>query len=464
MDTKRSRRTFLEDAAVAGLGLGVGLLTPWDVWAQCAPPGMPGTPTPWKGDYRAILPRKPASTLTAPEVTVLKKAYGEMRKLAMATPTDPRGWQHQANVHCWNCGGGGDQVHFRWKFFAWHRAQLYFHERILGQLIGDPNFRLPYWSWDNPAHRKLPPPYVTPNDASNPLFNATRGATPADALEEWVVGASVISNLMALNSFSSFGGGANSSGSAESGPHGGVHVFVDGDMGGFFTAGNDPVFYAHHSRVDKLWSDWNKASASHTNPGDPAFLNLTFTFFDENKVWTSMKASDMLDHENTLRYTYAEPLKLKIDLSKFKYFKIELKPEPDPRFIRIDPKVRDMVKRAVAQGQQLALHLEELDVERRMTGIYRIYASPEEAQKDAGPDSPGYLGYVALVPNSVKDPAAGPTGRPSVVLEATRSLSTVLGQRDQVQLSMVQHVKRARVGAVRRPIPVRARSIYLMLR
>lgn len=41
------------------------------------------------------------------------------------------------------------QVHFSWLFLPWHRWYLYFHERILGHLIGDPHFSLVFWNWDN---------------------------------------------------------------------------------------------------------------------------------------------------------------------------------------------------------------------------------------------------------------------------------------------------------------------------
>ncbi|HEY5908783.1 MAG TPA: tyrosinase family protein, partial [Vicinamibacteria bacterium] len=113
-----------------------------------------------------------------------------MRDLAVSDPSDPRGFAHQANIHCWNCGGVGSgiQVHGSWQFFAWHRAYLYFHERILGKLVGDMEFRLPYWDWDVASHRKLPPAYATPGDATNPLWNSTRFMDANDEVPEEDVG------------------------------------------------------------------------------------------------------------------------------------------------------------------------------------------------------------------------------------------------------------------------------------
>ncbi|MFI5079169.1 MAG: tyrosinase family protein, partial [Vicinamibacteria bacterium] len=226
-----------------------------------------------------------------------------MRDLAVSDPTDPRGIVHQANVHCWNCGQS-TQIHGSWSFFAWHRAELYFHERILGRLIKDEDFRLPYWDWDVSSHRTLPGAYTNPNDATNPLFNATRSKSPTDQIPAAWVDDDVTEGILTLGTFAEFGGTATASGSPEGTPHGPVHSWVGGDMGAFSTAAKDPVFFAHHSNIDKLWSDWHRLDSQHMDPTDPAFLNLTFTFFDENKVWRSIKASQVLDHENRLRYTY----------------------------------------------------------------------------------------------------------------------------------------------------------------
>ena len=41
------------------------------------------------------------------------------------------------------------QVHFSWIFLPWHRLYLYFHERILASLVGDPSFSLVFWNWDD---------------------------------------------------------------------------------------------------------------------------------------------------------------------------------------------------------------------------------------------------------------------------------------------------------------------------
>jgi hypothetical protein len=38
--------------------------------------------------------------------------------------------------------------------------------------------------------------------------------------------------------------------------HGRMHGVIGGFMGGLFTSSYDPIFFAHHAHVDKIWKDW----------------------------------------------------------------------------------------------------------------------------------------------------------------------------------------------------------------
>src|SRR5947209_14947364 len=166
-----TRRSFLR--RVAGLSAVAGFGTRGLFGAEpqnCAGPNRPA-PVKWTPDTNPILPRLAASTLSAADVTKLRNAYTALRNLAASQPDDPRGWLQQGDKHCWNCGGGldgksGEEIHGSWLFLPWHRAFLYFHERILGELINDKSLRLAYWDWDNAAHRAVPPAWVTPNNTT----------------------------------------------------------------------------------------------------------------------------------------------------------------------------------------------------------------------------------------------------------------------------------------------------------
>ena len=51
------------------------------------------------------------------------------------------------------------------------RFYLYFHERILGKLIGDDTFALPFWNWDAPGGMTMPALYA---NQSSPLYDERR--------------------------------------------------------------------------------------------------------------------------------------------------------------------------------------------------------------------------------------------------------------------------------------------------
>lgn len=116
-----------------------------------------------------------------------KEYYAKFEKalaLMKALPADdPRSFMQQANVHCAYCNltyqQTGDpslklQIHNCWHFFPWHRWYLYFYERILGKLIGDPTFGLPFWNWDNPDGMVMPQEFTKKD---SPLFNGRRNQT-----------------------------------------------------------------------------------------------------------------------------------------------------------------------------------------------------------------------------------------------------------------------------------------------
>ncbi|KAK7401433.1 hypothetical protein VNO78_12916 [Psophocarpus tetragonolobus] len=123
---------------------------------------------------------RPAAHLVNDEyLAKYKKAVGLMKNLPK---DDPRSFTQQANVHCAYCDGGYHQagfpdldleIHDCWLFFPYHRWYLYFHERILGSLINDPTFALPFWNWDSPEGMQLPSIYADPN---SPLYDTLRNA------------------------------------------------------------------------------------------------------------------------------------------------------------------------------------------------------------------------------------------------------------------------------------------------
>ena len=456
-----SRRIFLQQL---GLGVaGMGMLALWEPDGghpahhhqpidPCAPPAH-GAPRPFVRDCRPVRPRQIANRLSAAEVSQLKAAYQAMRALDTSDPNDPRGFKHQANIHCFHCAGAtSNQMHFTWSFFAWHRAYLYFHERILGKLIGNANFRLPFWGWDTSPYRTLPTPYVTPNDATNPLFNPTRQLTPGTSLPS-SFDDQLMSDTLGIATSAEFVGTATDSGVPEGSPHGEPHVYTGGDMGFFASAAKDPVFYAHHATLDKMWSDWNKSSSTHTNPIDAAFLNLTFSFFDENKVWRSIKASQVVDHERSLRYVY-EPYRFWDILPCLIWRPIRTNWAATQR---ITISGNPALATALRGNAPLRLAIRGMRVPVDRSTIYRIYGNQAEAQADRGTDSPSFLGVVPVVLNSPRN--TPPTrGTRNVNVTLRPAVRAALAQGASLQLFLVDANERA---ASKRVILVRAESVSL---
>ncbi|CAD6336268.1 unnamed protein product [Miscanthus lutarioriparius] len=101
--------------------------------------------------------------------------------LVKALPeSDPRSFYQQANVHCAYCAAAYRQagrpqlplqIHYSWLFFPFHRAYLYFFERVAARLLGDPGFAVPFWSWDVPEGMRMPPEFA---DVASPLYDPMR--------------------------------------------------------------------------------------------------------------------------------------------------------------------------------------------------------------------------------------------------------------------------------------------------
>ena len=135
-------------------------------------------------------PRPPAKRVRLAEfvkdprkLASLRRGVKKMREL---DSKDPRSWVFQANIHwrpffpvyVWkraNQGADPAQQLFRddpgftpepnvfnqcphgnWWFLPWHRAYLYYFERVLRWAAEDPTLTLPYWDYSDPEQRELP--------------------------------------------------------------------------------------------------------------------------------------------------------------------------------------------------------------------------------------------------------------------------------------------------------------------
>jgi len=183
-------------------------------------------------------------------------------------------------------------------FLPWHRIYLYYFERIVRTVLADPTFTMPYWNYTDPAQRALPVAFCVPASSSNSLYRKYRRASVnrGRALDEGQSDPSPL-NLGCLDQENYLPTDGVTQGfclNIDQGLHATVHVLV-GDrrgMGDITWSANDPIFWLHHSNIDRLWASWNEA---HDNPDNAAWREREFIFADEKGVRIAAKVGDFLD-------------------------------------------------------------------------------------------------------------------------------------------------------------------------
>uniref|UniRef100_A0ACD5V285 Uncharacterized protein n=1 Tax=Avena sativa TaxID=4498 RepID=A0ACD5V285_AVESA len=314
---------------------------------NCNPPDLPDTapdtnccPAFGTGIVDFQLPQQGSPLRVRPAAHLVDAQYLDKYERAVALmkqlpADDPRSFEQQWRVHCAYCDGAYDQVGFPdlelqihncWLFFPWHRFYVYFHERILGKLLGDDAFALPFWNWDAPGGMTLPPIYA---NQSSPLYNERRhpahqppfpldldynGTDPSIPTDQEIdenlmimyrqmVSSSKKTELFMGQPYRAGDAPDPGAGSIESVPHNPVHRWTGDarqpngeDMGNFYSAARDPIFFAHHSNIDRLWHVWRGLRPGlNTDFPDADWLDAAFLFYDEEARPVRVRVRDCLD-------------------------------------------------------------------------------------------------------------------------------------------------------------------------
>lgn len=198
-------------------------------------------------------------------------------------------------------------VHGYSPFFPWHRYMLATLEQELQRAV---RVTLPYWDWvyDSQA------PETAPIWGKGPLEFGGNGDAKTDCVtdgafagyttfypdkhclkrkwtERTTIGAfldmtSVQTHIANSKVYDTYA-------KAIEGAHGSVHVEIGGDMLDPMTSPNDPVFYLHHTNVDRLWWRWQAANPSLANTYGGVSLGT-------NMVQKAAAKSDMLPPYNVM--------------------------------------------------------------------------------------------------------------------------------------------------------------------
>lgn len=281
--------------------------------------------------------RKSVTTLTDADLAGLRAAL-----VAMQGISDDRGYQHYAGIHglplpgyCVHNDAAGilGNLQVGPLFLPWHRAYLYFFELALQDAGRDTTVTLPWWDWTtDPALRsEIPGAYAmqSVDGQPNPLYQGpiidipesqwegaretlatatgiTPGPLPAvtfrqpgalPAAPPRLPTQQEVNDALSAPSYVDFSQRIEQI-------HNGVHVWVGGTMSEIPVAAYDPLFYAHHTMIDRLWWLWQ---LQHPGASPPArYLNAPLPPFPSLTVGGTGNIND-LGYEYALAEVPFEP-------------------------------------------------------------------------------------------------------------------------------------------------------------
>jgi tyrosinase len=276
--------------------------------------------------------------------------------------TNPRDYFFWAGMHWWpgeewqwwtgllpephneywgHCTHGDAEV--QQYFLPWHRIYIYFYEVIVRghvkELGGPDDWALPYWNYsyqdpDNPSPQwpraRLPWVFcqpTLPDGSGNPLYvddTRIRGLQPV-----WPSGPQQGETMYLVATTPPYAAAYGNAVYQEPGndadgfnptldvtPHGMVHVDTGtgsqaisntGWMYRTQTAGFDPIFWLHHSQVDRLWVGWNALGGPNPDgpwltaaDDDPNLRPVRWNFWADGDIGNTLVIypGDMLDPEH----------------------------------------------------------------------------------------------------------------------------------------------------------------------
>lgn len=188
-------------------------------------------------------------------------------------------------------------------FLPWHRMYVFFLEAICRNLLQDNSFVLPYWRYTQPNQRSLPPAFRQGGIPALYRPNRNPGINTGTPIDQGLNPTPINTASLNQTSYSPAAGQQGFCLNIDANLHGSVHVQVGNGqgMGSVPWAANDPIFWMHHSNIDRMWASWNRNGGC--NPNDAGWLNKTFTFPDANGNAIVAKVGDF-KAIGALGYTY----------------------------------------------------------------------------------------------------------------------------------------------------------------
>jgi tyrosinase len=395
-------------------------------WLVAAPNGV-----------RLLIPATAGAPLirydaASPEGRAMLEIYAVAVARMMALPaSNPLSWIFQWNLHAIRndrdhaaelaaSGPGIDpalaavlwdtcEAHFdprRTDFFLpWHRLFVWRIERIVRRLTGEARFTMPYWNYGDPASRALPPEFRRPGDPFwGALYRADRnpGVNDGEPIDKDGEASIDLAAMMSAAYRDTGSGDAGFSFNLDNAPHAAVHIDIGTrrrGMGAVAWSLNDPIFWLHHSSIDRIWASWNRAGGR--NPPESGFLGETFAFIDEDGRLARSACADAMATAS-LGYGYDHYLERppsSLPFSANPAFTEHaaargtvpaIGPSAVPVSVTFEPGAADF---AAGAGRIFVLRFGGVRIVRQPKVSYRIYLAPEPGMA-AARDDPSHIGDI----------------------------------------------------------------------
>jgi tyrosinase len=337
--------------------------------------------------------RKNIENLTADELYAFRCTIAKLKERSANNPFDQTGYTYWSNIHGFGCQHGWEQ------FLTWHRAYMYEFEKLLQDVI--PAVTLPYWDWTMPVYEngttgeipdafKEKPAGGSSGFEVNPLWDPLRfpghypeGDSLSGTFHHHYPTKEDIDEIQAIDNWLDYGGGPQSNqafGALSMNPHNMIHIYCGGtgtadnptwsDMFNNLTAANDPIFWVHHTNIDRLWSEWQSRNAG-ADPDDLDDVLAPFRY----------RVRDVLNIDN-FGYTYAAdahvwPTETNAAITRFN---AEATPVPEG----LDDRMRVHIK------------LHQVLQPKRSFYLHVFLNQPDADASTAITGNPHYVGYVGI--------------------------------------------------------------------
>jgi tyrosinase len=320
----RGRRIFIKGVGLVGVGLLAGTLGGCDKLAEAI-------------RNRPLRRRlRTGSAEVDAAIDLYRQAVTQMQGLA---PANPQSWAAQAAIHGTPAGFNFCQ-HNTNHFFDWHRAYLFYFEKICQKLTGNSKFGLPYWNWNQ--DEAIHPAFL---DAASVLFLPRTRTSMAG----WnATTTPTLDPIMADTNLFSF------SQQIEGTPHNSVHSYIGGTLGGY-TSALDPLFWMHHCMVDYCWAKWN-LELDNDNTNDQTWIGTEHSHFVDADGDPASVTAGVTTLMPLLSYRYessaigSSPAQAEAAMTKSQYKKLENR-------VRKGADVRFDIKRRVRLAERTAVSI-----------------------------------------------------------------------------------------------------------